>query len=250
MDHNFRYEMPSVQEEKSMPLAERVAEQINRYIVEKNLQPDEKLPNEFELADTLNVSRGTIREAIKLLASRNVVEIRRGKGTFICKQTGTIEDPLGLAYLQDKARLARELLEIRQHMEPWIAAEAAVNATEDDLDCLRRACAEVEEKIQRKENHLQADKAFHTCIAECTHNRIIPKLVPIILYSVDMFGSLYLEKDDTEALLSAQEMTMKTHRHILKAIETHDPDYARMSSYEHLIGNREQVEMLEKKSNP
>ena len=70
---------------------------INQVIIDQNINAGEKLPNEFELAAHLNVGRGTIREAVKLLVARNCLEIRRGKGTFVVEKPGQIEDPLGFA---------------------------------------------------------------------------------------------------------------------------------------------------------
>ena len=64
-------------------LPERVADQLSQLIIDRKLTAEDKLPNEFELAEQLNVGRGTIREAVKLLVARNVLVIRRGKGTYI-----------------------------------------------------------------------------------------------------------------------------------------------------------------------
>ena len=94
-------------------LPEQVAAQINQLIIDQNIGPEQKLPNEFELAERLNVGRGTIREAVKLLVARNCLEVRRGKGTFVVEKTGQIEDPLGFAYVKDKITLAEDLMELR-----------------------------------------------------------------------------------------------------------------------------------------
>ena len=68
---------------------------IRDRIITNDIQRGEKLPNEFELAESLNVGRGTIREAVKLLVSRNILEIRRGKGTFVAQEPGVADDPYG-----------------------------------------------------------------------------------------------------------------------------------------------------------
>ena len=73
----------NVQQQREIPLSEKVAQQIGNLIKERNIQIGDKLPNEFELAESLNVGRGTIREAVKILVARNCLEIRRGKGTFV-----------------------------------------------------------------------------------------------------------------------------------------------------------------------
>jgi DNA-binding FadR family transcriptional regulator len=237
----------TIREDKASSLAEQVAERINQLIVERDLQPGMKLPNEFELGECLNVGRGTVREAVKLLVSRNILEIQRGKGTYVAQKTGQIEDPLGLAYLPSQVRLARELLEIRMQMEPWIAEQAARHATEPELERLDELRQQVEALIRKDENHLAVDKEFHTCIAECAHNRVLPKLIPIITYSVDLFGLFYQGSDETPAGSKeyTQAKTIETHQKIVDAIRKHDPDYARKAMIEHLMGNRAQIEALE-----
>ena len=116
--------------EKSLP--ERVADQLMNLIRTQELQAGDKLPNEFELAKQLQVGRGSIREAVKILVARNVLEIQRGKGTFIARHTGETKDPLGFAFCSDQFQLAFDLLEVRMQLEPWVVANAAQHATEED----------------------------------------------------------------------------------------------------------------------
>ena len=79
-----------VVKEKDRSLAEQVADKLSEMIQEQALAEGQKLPNEFELAELLNVGRGTIREAVKLLVSRNVLEIQRGRGTFVKQSPGVV----------------------------------------------------------------------------------------------------------------------------------------------------------------
>lgn len=228
----------TLREDNGTSLAEQVAERIAQLIIERNLHADEKLPNEFELAQYLNVGRGTIREAEKLLVARNVLEIRRGKGTYVAANTGEITDPLGLAYLPDQIEVTRELLEIRLQMEPWIASLAAQRATAEDITELVRHCDRVEELIRRGIDHLDMDKELHRCIAHCTHNRVIPRLIPIITYSVGLFGAM-----SNHSLL---EETIAAHRAIVNAIIARDPEHASQAMYEHVDSNKKRILMLEK----
>ena len=115
----------TVQQQKQVPLSEKVAAQISDLIKERNIGTGDKLPNEFELAESLNVGRGTIREAVKLLVARNCLEIRRGKGTYVTEELGKVNDPLGFEYVSDKTKLAEDLYELRIQIEPWIASLAA-----------------------------------------------------------------------------------------------------------------------------
>ena len=217
-------------------LAEQVADRINEFILEQNLKAGDKLPNEFELCEQLNVGRGTIREAEKILAARNILTIQRGRGTFIAEKTGEIEDPLGLAYRQDHVALARDLLEIRLEMEPWIASVAAQRATEEDLERMVRQCDLVEKLILKGEDHLEEDKRFHKRIADCTHNEVIPKLIPIITFSVSLFGRLSRN--------TLQQETVVQHRAIANAICSHDPETARKAMQEHVLSNKKRIEEM------
>ncbi|MDD3346563.1 FadR/GntR family transcriptional regulator [Oscillibacter sp.] len=215
--------------EKESPLAEQAADQISQLIIDQQLTNGEKLPNEFDLAEQLNVGRGTVREAVKLLVARNVLEIRRGRGTFVSHQTGVVHDPLGFAYMPDQLRLAHELLDIRLNVEPWVASLAAQQASPEDIAELRALCAEIEALIHTGQNHLGRDEALHVRIASCTQNRVISKLLPVITYSVQLFGKL---TDDR-----IYQETIDTHRRIVDAIANHDSDAAGAGMRQHLMGN-------------
>ncbi|MBQ9348519.1 MAG: FadR family transcriptional regulator [Oscillibacter sp.] len=216
--------------QSSQSLPEQVAEQISKLIIERRLSAGEQLPNEFELAEQLNVGRGSVREAVKILAARNVLELRRGKGTFIASNTGMVDDPFGFAYLEDEYRLAQELFAIRQQMEPWIASLAAERATAEDVADLRRLQHSIEDMIHRGEYYLYEDQRFHARIADCTGNRVLPMMIPVITYSVHLFGTL--------TQMTLLQETIDTHAQIVDAIEAHDPAAAHAAMEEHLRHNR------------
>ncbi len=221
-----------------IPLAEQVAAQISELIMEKRLASEDKLPNEFELASMLNVGRGTIREAVKLLVARNVLIIRRGKGTYIAHHPGEISDPLGFAYFPDQLQLGFDLLEVRLNLEPWIARVAAERATDEEIAVMNQNCRTVEQDILSGKNHLPNDTEFHISIANCMHNLVTPKLIPIITYSVGLFGSL-----NGNTLLSE---TIVGHRAIADAISAHDPDQAEKSMRTHIEQNLDELKAIKK----
>lgn len=224
---------------KDMSLPEQTAEQISRLIVEQHLTSEDKLPSEFELAELLNVGRGTIREGIKLLVARNVLEIRRGKGTYIASNPGEIPDPLGFAYYPDQLRLAMDLVEVRGQMEPWVARMAAERAAPEDLMVLRETCGVVEQDILAERDHSQSDVQFHTAIAKCTHNLVVPKLIPIITYAITLFVSLTERRLKTETLVG--------HREILDAICAQDGERASRAMTQHIEYNRVMLENIGEK---
>lgn len=234
MDSMFK----NVQQHKDLSLSEKVANQISDLIKDRNLGVGDKLPNEFELAESLNVGRGTIREAVKLLVARNCLEIRRGKGTYVTEELGRVSDPLGFEYVVDKIKLTEDLYEIRYHIEPWIAALAAQRIRDDEKDELCKRCIAIEECISSGSDHGEKDIAFHQYIASCTHNSVLPEIIPIITYSVQLFTKF----KDTELL----QDTMRTHRAITEAICSNDSKWAENSMREHIYANLERINELKK----
>ncbi len=217
-------------------LPERTAQQISRLIVERRLTSEDRLPSEFELAELLHVGRGTIREGVKLLVARNVLEIRRGKGTYIASNPGEIPDPLGFAYCPDPFQLALDLAEVRGQLEPWIARMAAEHAAKEDLNRLRESCLVVEQDILNGWNHSEHDVQFHVAVAKCTQNLVVPKLIPIITYAVTLFVSL------TESRLKTE--TVMGHRELVNAIENQDGDRAEKVMTQHIEYNRALLEEI------
>ena len=147
------------------PLSSKLSEELLNYIRSENLKPGDRLPNESILAKKMGVGRSSIREAMKLLASRNIVTIRQGSGTYISQTPGMVDDPIGFSFIADKQKLAQDSLEVRFLLEPAIASLAAQNASEEDIALLRRLCQEVEDLVRLGQDHTQKDTEFHTAIA-------------------------------------------------------------------------------------
>lgn len=213
-------------------LSSQVEEQLMTYIQHEPVQVGRKLPNEFELAGMFGVGRSTVREAVKGLASKGVLEVRRGDGTYVLK-TNVEADPLGLSKLDDKYKLALELFDVRLMLEPDIAALAAQNATPEDLQQLVRLCDETEALYRGGKNHIPRDIEFHTCIARCSRNRVVEMLVPVINGAVMTFANL------TQHQLMQE--TIDTHRAVTQAICDRDSTGARCAMIMHLTHNRRAI---------
>lgn len=220
-----------INENKTLP--EQTADKIIQYIIENNLQVGDKIPNEFELGAILNVGRSTIREAVRILVSRNVLVIRRGAGTYIANNTGVSDDPLGLAFTKDKYKLAKDLFQVRIILEPEIAAMAANMATEKDIEVIRKQCDKVEKMIKNGEDHMIEDVKFHQAIAKCTDNSVIEKLIPIINTSVAVFANITSRQ--------LKEETINTHRAIADAIAEHNPTDAKHAMTMHMLFNKNKI---------
>ena len=218
---------------KRKPLGAQIAEQLLNYIQTKPLEVGDKLPNEFELAEMFGVGRSTIREAVKGLVSKGILEVRRGSGTFVSNTCSTEEDPLGIGKRDDTYQLALELFDVRLMLEPEIAAKAAEYATDEDIRQLTELCDEVEQMYLNDMDHVPRDIAFHTCIASCSKNRVVEKLIPIIHTSITTFVNITNRKLRNE--------TIATHRAITDAITAHDSTGARCAMVMHLTYNRQEI---------
>ena len=220
-------------EEKSLP--QKISEDIIALILEENLQPGDKLPNETILSERLNAGRSSIREAMKLLASRNIVTVRQGSGTYIATSPGMVDDPLGFTFIGNKQKLITDLLEVRFLLEPSIAAMAATRADEKDIKKITTLCDEVEILLNKHEDHTHKDIEFHTTIALSSKNVVVPRLIPVINSSIPLFV-----KTTGGAL---HEETIETHREIADAIASHDPLRAQDAMYLHLVYNRKRIQL-------
>ena len=212
------------------PLSSKLSEELLNYIRSENLKPGDRLPNESILAKKMGVGRSSIREAMKLLASRNIGTIRQGSGTYISQTPGMVDDPLGFSFIADKQKLAQDSLEVRFLLEPAIASLAAQNASEEDIALLRRLCQEVEDLVQLGQDHTQKDIEFHTAIALSSKNVVVPRLIPVINSAIPLLIELTGN--------TLKQETIDTHRALTDAIAAHNAAAAHDAMYLHLVYNR------------
>lgn len=205
--------------DSSRPLAEQVAQRIKDYILEEKLKSGDKLPTETALAREMGVARSTVREAIKRLESQNILTVRHGAGSFVTDQPGLADDPLGLDFIEDKERLAFDLLEVRNIIEPAIAALAARHATPEDIAEMESLYNLMEYHILHGQDYLDEDMKFHRTIARASGNLVAPQLAPIITASVEVFT------EGTHRTLLQE--TLDTHKAVLEAIKCGDSTWAR-----------------------
>ena len=211
-------------------LPQQVADDILHFILSRHLKPGDKLPNETVLSQSLRVGRSSVREAMKLLVSRNVVEIRQGSGTYVSGRLGVSDDPLGLVFLENSPKLIADLMEIRILLEPEMAVKAALNAGQEDICRLTRFCGETERLICSGQSYAQADVMFHQAIAYAGKNTVAPRLVPVISRTIEVAVDSAEDEDLRE--------TVADHREIMRAIVEHDLTAAKEAMYLHLVYHR------------
>ncbi|MEG1012124.1 MAG: FadR/GntR family transcriptional regulator [Ruthenibacterium sp.] len=211
-------------------LSSKAAAQILVLIQQGNYAVGDKLPTEAQLVQQVGVGRNTVREALRILASRNIILIRQGSGCFLSEKKGVSEDPLGLALMCDRRKLAEDLMQIRLVIEPEIASLAAQNATDDDVQCLQCLWEELEGLARRGEDFSQNDQRFHSQLAQCTHNQVISKLLPVITEGVAVFSD--------EVSTTEYENTLKSHQDLVSAVRAHRSVEAKELMLFHLLYNK------------
>lgn len=215
-------------------LAEQVADGIMNLIQETPYKAGDKLPTEKELCESTGAGRNTVREALKILASRNVLEIRQGAGTFVSEKQGIPDDPLGFSMVNDHVKLTKDLLQVRIMLEPQIAALAAQCAKEHEIKELEEILEEMEAAMKKREDYSELDTKFHTKIAQCTHNIVMENLLPVIGKGVAVFAK--------EVAQTEYDRTWISHRKIFCCIRDHKPFEAEMEMQYHLLYNTSRYE--------
>lgn len=220
-----------IKEDKNITLTEKAARDIIKLIEKNKYAVGDKIPIESELSKILNVGRNTTREALRVLASRNIVVIKQGAGTFIADNMGKVDDPFGFRFYKDRNKLTEDLMEIRWIMEPKIAALAAENASADDIKKLEKILITMEKLIESNKDFLELDMEFHKEIANCTKNIVMTNLIPVITKGVSVFAK--------NVKMQERKQTIKSHRAIFKAISKKKSVEAENSMLYHLLFNRE-----------
>jgi GntR family transcriptional regulator, transcriptional repressor for pyruvate dehydrogenase complex len=221
---------------KHTTLREEAAEQIRALIVDGQLRPGDRLPSERDLTVRLAVSRTTIREALRSLEIRGLLDVKPGEGAFVRElPLEAVIDPLASALLDRRSLL--ELLEVRRTLEPGIAALAAQRAQAGDIDEMKRILAEIEVRLtnHRYDDAVKSIISFHRIITRATGNGLIQRLMDTIsgLFSASMRETLRIRGRPGRSL--------KSHRQILAAIESRDPAGARETMLSHLQGLEDAV---------
>ncbi|RIE00461.1 FadR family transcriptional regulator [Cohnella faecalis] len=210
--------------------SEIVFEQIKRQIETEQFAPGAKLPTVVELAESFEVGRSTVREALSALKAMGWITIRHGGGSFVSAQLPTGEEGAGLAF---NTELLQEVLEVRKFIEVGCATLAAKRRTEQNLAELRATLEEMAASLDREEESDRADIRFHLLIAEASHNSLFGSMMESMTERMreSMKESrrlwFFAERASTEQLL-------QEHKDIYAAIEAGDEQLAADRMMHHL----------------
>lgn len=213
---------------QSERLYERIVDQIERRILAGDLKVGDQLPSERELAEQFTVSRTAVREAIKALREKGLVEIYLGRGTFVIGSAATlVRNSLGLLLKGDNG--FAHLVEVREILEPEIAALAATRITEEYIAAMTEAVNTMDTALDDVEAFVEADLDFHLALAEGTQNPIIPSLMDSI---IDLLREQRKRMGRVEGGLARGQYH---HKRILDAIIRRDSQASRKEMQDHLL---------------
>jgi GntR family transcriptional repressor for pyruvate dehydrogenase complex len=208
---------------------EQIAGQIEQQILRGELHSGDRLPTERELAEQFHASRTAVREAMKILAQKGLLEMRPGRGTIVINGTSqALRDSLGLMLRVARHDRSGDLVEVREILEPEIAALAAARATERDIDDLRRAVAIMDAHLRDADAFITADNFFHQVLARATQNDLILTLMdPVMeLLSEQRKQIFFVEGGPLRGQIH--------HKQLLDAVGRHDAESARIAMRAHL----------------
>lgn len=218
-------------------LSESVAARLRQQIEEGRLKPGEQLPGHRELAEAFSVGLSSIREAISMLASEELVETRAGRGTFVREGR---RPPLTLSASGRPLtqREVEEVLEAREVLELQLAAMAAERASAADVEALRRCIAAMEAAVDDAAAYAEADLDLHLTIAQAARNRFLHQ-------AIEQIRTLMRQNMEASFLAALErhgnlKLSLDSHRWLVDAIEAGDAEAARATVFE-IIGRHHEL---------
>lgn len=221
-------------------LHERICAAIKEHIVERRLQPGDRLPSEHELADMLGVSRASVREALTSLNALGVIDIRVGRGAFVQNfNFNSIAEHLsyGLHFLQEDLN---ELVDIRRLLEVHTVEQVTPQIKEEHLAQLRAVVAQMEAKAAQGQDFIEEDIAFHRLISEAYKRRVLGAIL-------NGFWQLQSKIRRIDTNPESLRKRCQEHRAILEALEQRDKRSAVYYMEKHFDRLQERLAQRERK---
>lgn len=238
---------PPMQDHKPLrpeKVADSVARHIEGLILEGSLQPGEPLLPEREMAMRLNVSRPTLRDALKALEERGLLTSREGRGMRVARiGAGAITDPL-IAMLAERQEVADDYLEFRDVVESSAAAMAAERANDLDLARIGECARRITEAHDAGDpaDEAEADAALHLAIYEASHNLVL--LLIMRALSSNLKTDVLQNRQRLFTIPDIRETLRDQHLAIAGTIMRRQPDAARAAAHEHLAYLRRTVQQI------
>jgi GntR family transcriptional regulator, transcriptional repressor for pyruvate dehydrogenase complex len=213
---------------KKTRIPEEVADRIRVLILDGTFAPGQPLPPERLLAERFGVSRGSVRDALRILEMIGLLETRHGQGTFPRELTvDRLVAPLAsvMTYRHD---LRDELMDVRRMFEPAVARAAAMRASDEDIADLERIIEIQRRKLKADQSAIIEDSAFHATLARCTHNRVVVSIMAIL-------NDLLVEsRAQSLRQRGRPARSLDGHEAVIAALRSHDPDAAARAMAYHI----------------
>jgi len=219
-------------------LYQRIVEQIENRIVAGELKVGDQLPSERELAEQFSVSRIAVREAVKALRAKGLVEIQPGRGTFITNGTpAVVRNSLSMLMKFGQVDGSSNIVEVREILEPEIAALAAMRIDKEQVTAMADAVGIMDTALDDVDVFVESDLDFHLALAQATQNPIIPILMDSI---IDLLRE---QRKRIGLVKGGLQRGQYHHKKILEAVMKHDSQLARKTMQLHLKQVREDSEV-------
>jgi GntR family transcriptional repressor for pyruvate dehydrogenase complex len=228
----------SVMSIKPYSLTHQVAEEVSRMILAGGLRPGERLPPMAELETRLGVSHTVMREALRMLETRGLIQVLHGKGVIVSPSSvAALSVSLNAVFRLHNGTL-HHLMECRTMMETGAAGLAAVRRTDDDLREMEGCLQSMEEMPESPRGYVDADVAFHNALVAATRN-------PVLMSLTGSLQSLLIESRVVSFRGPPAGITraLKAHRRIFETIAAADPEAAAAAMRQHLQETLEDIEV-------
>ena len=212
-------------------LSEMISEDLYSMITEGGkFPPGSKLPNEIELSKMFNINRATLRVAIRILVTRGILEIKRGKGTFVRNDFNPEKAVLAAndEFVPNEAAV-KDLYEMRMVIEPEAAYFATQRGSEKEIKNIIKIGMVLEQKLIDNVERVKEEQEFHKAIAKATHNEYINKIMPILVRDM---GKAVRVSFRIEEL---REETIRDHKLIMDFMQRRDAEGAKAAMRLHMV---------------
>ena len=208
-------------------LHEDIVNEFHELINTGVLVSGQRLPSERDLANQFNVSRSSVREAIRSMELQGLVNIKPGSGTFVSDQNASISDLVSSA-IKAKSKQITDIFEIRRLLEPAIAGLAATRASKSDIEDMRNILLRQQIQVENGETGVESDTEFHFALAQSTHNMALVNMVSAIS------DILSTSRDISLQAPGRPQRSVHSHSQIVNMIESHNSEKAIEAMNHHL----------------